>query len=111
MDLLTLALGGVVVLLAILAWHLTKNNGQLEALGIPVDRPRMGGLLGSGPVDLHNHVFHTEIQEMFRKFKTKTFGRYEGVTPCIVTMDPEILKNVLVKNFENFSDIFAPVCF
>ncbi len=107
MDLATVLLGGVVALLLLLTWHLTKNRGQLEALGIPVDRPV--GLLGSGPIDLHNHVLHKVDLEKFRKFGAKTFGKYDGVVPVIVTIDPEILKSVLVKNFENFTDVFVQV--
>ncbi len=48
-------------------------------------------------------------QENFRKFGTKTYGRYDGIVPCVVTMDPDVMKSVLVKNFENFSDIFSEV--
>ncbi len=107
MDLATIVLGGIFTLLLLLIWHLTKNRGELDGLGIPIDKPV--GLLGSGPIDLHNHVLHKVDQGKFRKFGTKTFGKYDGVVPVVVTMDPEIMKSVLVKNFENFSDIFAEV--
>ncbi len=35
----------------------------------------------------------------------KTFVRYDGVTPTIVTIDPEIIKEVTAKQFDNFTDI------
>ena len=35
-----------------------------------------------------------------------------GVTPCISTIDPEMIKEITVKQFDNFTDIididFAP---
>ncbi len=39
---------------------------------------------------------------MFAKMKSKTYGRYDGPQPVIVTKDPEIVKSVLVKNFDSF---------
>ncbi len=107
MDLWTIFLGVVVVLVFLLLWHLTSTRGHLETLGIPIDKPI--GLLGSGPIDLHNHVIHKVIQDKFRKFGTKTYGKYDGIIPTVVTIDPEIIKNVLVKNFESFSDVFPEV--
>jgi hypothetical protein len=44
--------------------------------------------------------------QKFNKFGTKTFARYDGVTPVIVTKDPEVIKSVLVKNFDSFSTSF-----
>ena len=38
----------------------------------------------------------------FKKFGTKTYGCYSGPIPAIVTIDPELLKSVLVKNFDSF---------
>jgi hypothetical protein len=48
--------------------------------------------------DHNNHKFNA--------FGTKTFARYDGVTPVIVTKDPEVIKSVLVKNFDSFSTAF-----
>ena len=36
----------------------------------------------------------------------RTFCRYDGVIPCIVTIDPEFIKEVVVKQFDNFTDTF-----
>ena len=36
----------------------------------------------------------------------RTFARYNGVAPTIVTIDPEFIKEVTVKQFENFADTF-----
>ena len=112
MELFTILLGAAVFLLLILFLHLTKNNGKLEALGIPVVRRPLGLLLGSGPMDFHNHVIHRVYQEQFCQFGNggaKTYGKYDGVVPVVVTVDPEVVRSVLVKNFENFSDTFSEV--
>ena len=29
---------------------------------------------------------------------------FSGVTPCIITIDPEFIKEVTVKQFDNFTD-------
>lgn len=42
----------------------------------------------------------------FKELGTKTYGRYDGVTPVIVTKDPELIKSVLVKNFDSFTSAF-----
>ena len=33
-----------------------------------------------------------------------TFARYNGVTPTICTIDPELIKEITVKQFDNFTD-------
>jgi hypothetical protein len=49
----------------------------------------------------YNHYQHT-----FKKLGTKTFARYAGVIPVLVTKDPELVKSVLVKHFDSFSSTF-----
>ncbi len=103
-----MVVGGLVAVLLLLLRHLTKNRGELEALGIPVDRPSFP-LLGSGPHDLHNHVLHESTRDKFRQLGTRTYGRYDGVQPVITTMDPDVMKSVVVKEFDSFTDIFLTV--
>ncbi len=63
MDVVTIILGGAILFLLLLAWHLTKTRGHLEAMGIPVVKPQ--GLLASAPHDLHNHVLHEVTKYKF----------------------------------------------
>ena len=42
--------------------------------------------------------------EKHRKFG-KTYGRYDGVKPALVTINPELVKSILVKNFDSFHGI------
>ena len=108
MDLLTLLLGGLALAVVALYLHLTKSRGHLESLDIPILKPVLG-ILGSAPLDIHNHHLFDVHKENFEKFGTKTYGRYDGITPVVVTMDTEIIKGVLVRHFENFVDIFPEV--
>ena len=49
-------------------------------------------------------------EEKVRKFG-KTYGRYDGVKPALVTIDPELVKSIIVKNFDSFHGIIdIPVC-
>ena len=66
-------------------------------------------------------IFITEISQktlilnqiyMYKWYQEKctelgrTFARYNGVAPTIVTIDPEFIKEVTVKQFHNFPDTF-----
>ena len=79
---------------------LTKNRGHLETLGIPVVEP---GMFGSPPNDFHNVVWAKHHLEMFAKYG-KTYGKYDGPRASIASIDPEVAKSVLVKNFDCFAD-------
>ena len=43
-------------------------------------------------------------EEKVKKFG-KTYGRYNGVQPALVTIDPDLVKSILVKNFDSFHGI------
>lgn len=103
MELFTCVFGGVVLLVVFAYVHLTRRRGHLETLGIPVDKPFL--FLGTPPFDTHKVLFHELYEEKFRHFGTKTYGRYEGITPVLVTIDTDIIKAVLVKNFDSFTDV------
>ena len=38
-------------------------------------------------------------------FQIYSFPRYDGVTPCIHTIDPDFIREVTVKQFDNFVDV------
>ena len=39
----------------------------------------------------------------------KTYVRYDGVFPTLVTIDPDLVKSIMVKNFDCFSAVMADI--
>ena len=99
---ISLFLGAFSVLLYLLCRHLRKNRGVLEALNIPIVQPT-NPFLASPPLDFHNVVFWKLYLERHKKYGL-TYGYYEGISPVINTMDPEIVKSVAFANSQYFAD-------
>ena len=82
--------------------YVTRNYGYLESLGLPVIAPVW--CFGSPPFRLHKVVAHDDDVQTSQRMKTMTWGRYDGCQATIYTMDPELLKEVMVTNFDAFRD-------
>ena len=89
----------LLTLLLLLYKRATRHYGYLESLGIPVVAPTL--CFGSGPFAYHNVLWH-ENPASILKGGVMTAGKYEGSTPAIYTVDPEVLKEVLVTQFNSF---------
>ena len=59
---------------------------------------------GSAPRLFNKIVYFEWYLEKHRELG-HTFTRYEGVTPSIVSIDPEFIKEVTAKQFDNFKDV------
>ena len=94
----------VLVGLVALYFHFRRFRGSLEASGLPILKPFL--CFGSPPF-LFNKIYYCEWYQKKIQALGKTFGRYDGVTPSIVTIDPEFIKEVTVKQFDNFTDTFS----
>ena len=95
--LLSLFLGGLVYL-----WfHLRSQYGFLETTGLPMVKPFL--CFGSPPFAFHKMRMHEWYLDKIRQLG-HTFGRYVGSTPGIVTIDPGFIKEVVVKQFDNFTE-------
>ncbi|XP_067135813.1 cytochrome P450 3A9-like [Centruroides vittatus] len=81
--------------------YLTRNFGYWKRLGIPEVPPIP--LTGSFKFDLNSHQGKAE-QVWYNKYG-KIFGIYEGTNPVLMIADPDLLKNILVKDFHVFSEI------
>jgi len=81
-----------------------RHHGYLETTGLPVVPAFM--CFGSPPYAFHRIHYHEWFTEKFRQLG-RTFARYQGVTPCILSIDPEFIKEVTVKQFDNFSHIIT----
>ena len=103
MDSVALVLGIISGIIFLIYRHLTKNRGTLEALNIPVVKPEYP-LMGSPPYAYHETLFWKNYVDNHAKMG-KTYGFYDGVSPVIVTIDPELVKSITVKNFDSFGEI------
>lgn len=77
-----------------------RNYGVLEACGIPVVKPSL--FLGSVP-NYHAKVHHLEDVKRFQKYGP-IWGVYEGSDPQVHISDPELIRLILVKDFDYFHD-------
>ena len=104
---LTIILGLVLVLLVIAYKRATRYYGYLESLGIPVVKPFL--CFGSTPINYHDILFHELDMKWYHELgKPKVMGYYEGHMPTISTMDPTMIKNILVKQFDAFRERITP---
>ncbi|XP_023216470.1 cytochrome P450 3A8-like isoform X1 [Centruroides sculpturatus] len=96
------AITSLLILAAILLYCLykffKKNNNFWESQGVCVVKKHP--ILGSFNVMLLKQC-HMEDMENYKKLG-RIYGRYDGQTPILVIGDPEILKKVLVKDFNVF---------
>ena len=101
--LLTILLGLIIIGFLYIAKILTSSRGIVESFGIPYVKPFL--IFGSPPFLFHRFVVSEYYLKQCKKFG-RTWGYYNGQTPTIVTSDPEFIKQVTVKQFDNFTDTF-----
>eukprot|EP00094_Tigriopus_californicus_P011152 TCALIF_10762-PA protein Name:"Similar to Cyp6a8 Cytochrome P450 6a8 (Drosophila melanogaster)" AED:0.09 eAED:0.25 QI:14/0.25/0.2/1/1/0.8/5/0/459 len=85
-------------------FHLSKDRGYIEGLGLPLDKPNF--VLGSSPLLPHQHVIHEVYMKKVRELG-KTYVGYDNAQPILVTIDPNLIKAVTITHFENFSETIA----
>ena len=94
----------ILCILAALYFFLRRKLSYWEDFGVPTVRPSllMGNLNGVGE---HIHM-SIKIQHMYEKFKfgNKYFGFYFLQDPRLIFIDLELIKNVLIKDFNHFVD-------
>ena len=103
MDWVTLIFGAVTLVLILGYLYLSRTRGYLESTGIPMVKPFL--CFGSPPFLLSKVLYKDWYLNNFKKFG-QTWCKYEGVTPLIVTRDLELIKEIAVKQFDCFTDIF-----
>lgn len=97
----TLLVTIVTIVYVYLAWHKnywTKRN-------VPGPYPRL--FLGNFPsFILRNRSFVEDFQDIYDEFRPKTYvaGVFNSRQPALLVMKPELIKDVLIKNFKNFQD-------
>ena len=94
---LPVVLVGVIVVLLIL--FLRRNYGSLENSGFPVIPPTL--CFGSGPFMLHKTNLSKLDQDRFEKYG-KIWGAYAASTPWVFVSDPDVIKQITLKDFDHF---------
>nr|AOT80781.1 cytochrome P450 [Aedes aegypti] len=95
------------VVLAVIAYlyrWITRNNDYFHDKPIPsmAVRPFLGA---SGSLVLRKVSFPDFIQTIYNKFPgVKVFGMFETITPFFVIRDPELIKQIAIKDFDHFVD-------
>ncbi|XP_067135721.1 cytochrome P450 3A11-like [Centruroides vittatus] len=79
---------------------LTRKYGYWKSLGIPEVPPSF--FMGSIGLDLKTNQGLQE-QKWYKKYG-RIFGIYEGSTPVLMIAEPELLKDILLKDFYVFSN-------
>lgn len=104
---LSLALSWPVILLAIITflyWHFTKTFNHWTKRGVEFEKPVI--LFGNiKDRMLFRKSFHEFQLDTYKKFKGLRYaGLFEGKRPSLMLLDPELIKCVMVRDFEHFVD-------
>ncbi|XP_068226696.1 cytochrome P450 3A29-like [Palaemon carinicauda] len=99
----TLALGIVALTLYVLQWVRVRRYEQslFERLGIPYIKPH---LIHGSLHTMRGKTLATDILTEWLEKYGDVFGYYIGSKPNIVIKDLELIRQVLVKDFNNFSN-------
>lgn len=91
-------------LLSILFFIIRRKFSYFERKGIVHLKPGLTSFMGNMTgVGSESHFFH-RIQEVYEKCKHKDmfFGFYSSIQPIYVVADEELVKLVMIKDFNNF---------
>ncbi|XP_059167143.1 cytochrome P450 3A11-like [Physella acuta] len=104
MDALSILLVIIVIVLALICMIKVTgpDHSSFQKMGIATPPPSW--LLGNFMLDIKHGIF--EVQRIFYKqFQDKkVYGWYGCRTQVMIARDPDIIKEILVKNFNNFVD-------
>ena len=100
---LTILLGLICISFLYIIKILTSTRGIVENFGVPYVKPFF--IFGSPPFLYHKFVVSEYFLKQCKKLG-RTWAYYNGQRPTIVTIDPEFIKQVTVKQFDNFTDTF-----
>ncbi|XP_078076378.1 thromboxane-A synthase [Mustelus asterias] len=93
----TVSVGLFVLFLGLLYWYSVSPFSQLERIGIKHPKP----FPFVGNVFLFRKGFFEALQELVQKYG-RVCGYYFGRRAVILISEPEMLKQILVKDFSNF---------
>ena len=87
--------------LLLLYYLFTKNYNYWESRGVPFEKPFF--IFGNfySIVARKQHIFH-RIRAIYNNFKTPYVGIYILNQPTLLVRSPDLLKRILVKDFDKF---------
>ncbi|XP_068624567.1 cytochrome P450 6B5-like [Battus philenor] len=93
-----------VTLVYLFHWYATRTYDYWKKRNVtgPPPAPLFGNLLDSALRRKNIAVVHKEIYEAFPN--EKMVGMYRMTTPCLMLRDLDMIKSVLIKDFDLFSD-------
>ena len=111
----TVLIASFVLSLAALYRYLTKNRGTLEALGVPIDDTSN---LSTHKIDFKVRKYEANFRENKLQYISpfqehdvnclkkygRLWGQYSGTRPELFVAEPELLKELMVKRFDDFTD-------
>ncbi|KAK9501326.1 hypothetical protein O3M35_012062 [Rhynocoris fuscipes] len=104
MEILTLTLVGLLSVILFLYWFFTKNYNHWESHGVYSKKPTIffGSIKDRALMKISIHEY---FRDFYMEMKGKPYvGIYEGTRPVLVILDPELIKLILVKQFDHFMD-------
>ena len=84
MDWMSIVLSIILICLVAVYFHFRRFRGSLDN-GLPMVKPFL--CFGSPPYRFDKIHYHKWFHEKFQQLGN-TFARFDGVTPCIFTIDP-----------------------
>ncbi|KAM7344112.1 uncharacterized protein ACRADG_010944 [Cochliomyia hominivorax] len=104
MTITTILIYLLIIIISVIFYYIKKNLNYWQKLDIPHEKPHfiMGNLKGARTKYNVGEIF----AEYYKKFKGS--GPFAGIhivhRPGVVVLDTSLIKNVLIKDFNNFAD-------
>lgn len=98
-DVLTL----IIVAISIFYYYFTRNFNYWKKLGIPHDKP-IPFFGNFKEIALFRKSIGEYLGEVYENAKGPYHGIFAFDQPYLIVKDPDVIKSILVKDFNNFSD-------
>lgn len=105
MDLIIAIVVLLVSILTITYGYFKYSFGYWASRGVPCDEPSIpyGHVKGVGK-KYHNYEIIKKMYDKYKRTGAKVCGLYLFARPVAILLDIELVKNILIKDFNNFAD-------
>nr|CAD7428600.1 unnamed protein product [Timema monikensis] len=95
--------------LAFIYWYFTSTFSYWEIRGVPFVKP-LPAFGNIADYILWRNTYQESCVKIYKKLEGQAFGGfYDAHKPVLLLRDPEIIKQVMVKDFANFLDRNQPI--